>query len=118
MEIQYNIDMTKITKKELVKGIKSIWNETMSEIYGTSFDNGYYYNNKRARGNQLKLYCGTNIMTMGALGIGYEDIMSKMEVLFTRLRRYLAEHKAHAEVVLSSDDFFIKVNFWGNDGIV
>lgn len=109
--------MTKITKKELVKGIKSIWNGTMSEL-NSAHDSSYYYNNKRVRGNQLKLYCGANIMTMGALGIGYEDIMSQMEVLFTRLRRYLAEHKAHAEVVLSSDDFFIKVNFWGNDGIV
>lgn len=109
--------MERITKKELVKGIKSIWNGTMSEIYGTH-SHGYYYNNKRVRGNQLKLFCGTSIMVMGALGIGYEDIMSKMEVLFTRLRRYLAEHKAHAEVVLNSNDFFIKVNFWGNDGIV
>ena len=109
--------MTKITKKELVKGIKSIWNGTMSEL-NSAHDSSYYYNNKRVRGNQLKLYCGASIMAMGAQGFGYKEIMSKMGVLFTRLRHYLAEHEAHAEVVLSSDDFFIKVNFWGNDGIV
>lgn len=107
----------KITKKELVKGIKSIWNETMSEL-NSAHDSGYYYNNKRASGNQLKLYCGASIAAMGAQGFGYKEIMSKMEVLFTKLRHYLAEHEAHAEVVLSSNDFFIKVNFWGNDGIV